>query len=363
MPQIFRTAMVGLGRSDVVALRQTFQSIFSDDQYQFDWVTADEPQLDILLVNSFFTASTSIQKIMQRDHVACLIVDHESNTLSVTGDSLHLPVKDTGSIVDWFYQAVLGMDKPATSVHRAAPAATPAAPAVMAEKATIKETVIKETLSKLPPAPLASRPSYPAGQGHHSIRENIDAVLAKKTGVWALKDQQGFTLAVVDIPQQLAWVVPDYQQQKTHVRLPLLLSSDYQPPAGFLARDLKQWLWQLAWDMESEHALLDKKTICVLQNWPQPSVSNQKILLQACAYLKNKPASAEQLGHELKLPLIEIQRLFTACFAVGFAAEFNRDIHGVTQSAASTAVQQEVPAEQNTFLRGFLSRFRQKLGL
>ena len=362
--QTFRTAMVGLGRSDVVALRQTFQNIFRADQYQFDWVTADEAQLDILLVNSFFTASTSIQKIMQQDQVASLIVDHEPNPLSVTGDSLHLPVTETASLVNWFYQVVLGKEAPATVVSSVASvsAVVPRPTASIEAKNTEAKTV-KDPISKLPPAPPASRPVSVAGQGSARIRDIIDAVLGKKTGVWALKDQAGLMLAVVDIPQQLAWVAPDYQQHKSKPRLPLVLSSDYQAPANFLARDLKQWLWQLAWDLESDQALLDKKTVCVLKSWPQPSAANQKILLQACAYLKNKPASAEQLGYELRLPLTDIQRLFTACFAVGFADEFNRDIHIITQPAAKASVEQEAPVEQNSFLRGFLSRFRQKLGI
>lgn len=360
--QTFRTAMVGLGRSDVVALRQIFQAIFRDDQYQFDWVTADEQQLDILLVNSFFTASTSIKKIMQQENVACLIVDHEPSTLSVTEDSLHLPVQETASLVHWFYQAVLGQEVPASAVSKAGP--VPAKPVAPVSAATIESKTIKDPVSKLPPAqPVSKPPVYAAGQGSASIRESIDAVLAKKTGAWALKDQAGLMLAVVDIPQQLAWVTPDYPQQKSKLRLPLVISPDYQPPAGFLARDLRQWLWQLAWDLESEHALLDKKTICMLKSWPQPSASNQKTLLQACAYLKNKPASAEQLGRELRLPLTDIQRLFTACFAVGFADEFNRDIHIITQPAGQASVQQEAPVEQNSLLRGFLSRFRQKLGI
>ncbi len=358
MTQTFRTAMVGLGRSDVVALRQTFQNIFRDDPYQFDWVTADEPQLDILLVNSFFTASTSIQKIMQQDQVSCLIVDHEPNPLSITADSMHLPIQETGSIVEWFHQVVLHNKQ----VYASEPPVAVTAP-VPAAARQAERPVIKETVSKLPPAPVQSKVVPAAGQDRQSIRDIINAVLGKKTGVWALTDQQGLNLAVVDIPQQLAWVMPDYQQQKSRVRLPLTLSSDYQAPASFLARDLKQWLWQLAWDMEGEHALLDKNTVYVLKSWPQPSASNQKTLLPACAYLKNKPASAEQLGRELRLPLTDIQRLFTACFAVGFADEFNRDIHGAMQDTSSVSAEQAEPTEQGSFLRGFLSRFRQKLGL
>lgn len=361
MTHTFRTAMVGLGRSDVVALRQIFQTIFRDDPYQFDWVTADEPQLDILLVNSFFTASTGIQKIMRQDQVSCLIVDHEPNTLSITEDSMHLPIRETDSIVEWFNQVVLPNKQMVAGEQIAAATPKPKPEPVPPPERPVP--VASAPVSKLPPAPPVSKvvpANNPSGQ---SIRDIINTVLGKKTGVWALHDQQGLNLAVVDIPQQLAWVMPDYQQHKSRVRLPLSLSSDYQPPASFMARDLKQWLWQLAWDMEGESALLDKHTVYVLKNWPQPSAANQKTLLQACAYLKNKPASAEQLGRDLRLPLTDIQRLFTACFAVGFADEFNRDIHGAMQVASSASVEQAQPTEQGSFLRGFLSKFRQKLGL
>ena len=373
--QTFRTAMVGLGRSDVVAIRQAFESIFRQDQYQFDWVTADEPQLDILLVNSFFTTSTSIKRIMQQAHVATLVVDHEPSTVSVIEDNLHLPIKDTESIVEWFYHGVLHQESPVKAPAKVAPTlatapVTAASTASMDSRAVTAKPVeppenkaVKEPVSKLPPA--ASRPASAGEQGRYRVRETIDAVLAKKTGVWALKDNSGRTLAVADIPLQIAWIAPDYTQSKTKASLPLQLSSDYQAPAGFVARDLKQWLWQLAWDLETDQALLDKRTVCVLKSWPQPSASNQATLLKACAYLKNKPASAEQLGYELRLPLTDIQRLFTACFAVGFADEFNRDIHHhvVAQSAGLASAQQDVPAEQASFLRGFLSKFRQKLGI
>ena len=365
MTQIFRIAIVGLGRSDVIALRQVFQSVFQNGQYQFDWITADEKNINILLVNNFFISSTSIQKIIQQEGVAYLIVDHQAHEQSITEDTLHLPVHETESLLEWFHQMVLGQE-----LLTVAPPI--AKPAIVQPIAATKTTVlpdtdvksIKDTDSRLP----ARADKVLNGSGHsssHGLVDIIQKAIAKKTERWALADQKA-TFAVIDAQQQVVWYATDYQHGKTLLQLPLSLSAVSQTPAGFTPADLKQWLWQLVWHVENDQSLLDKTKVFSLKHWPQPlGIPAQKTLIQACAYLKNKPANAESMAKDLGMLLKDAQRLLTALFAVGFADESSIALHTVNQHTAKTTqpAANDAPPEETSFLRGFLSRFRQKLGL
>lgn len=365
MTQIFRIAIVGLGRSDVIALRQVFQSVFQNGQYQFDWITADEKNINILLVNNFFTNSTSIQKIIQQEGMVYLIIDHQANEQSITDNTLHLPVHETDSLLQWFHQVVLGQDVPTAVPSTEKPSIVQP---IAANKPTVLQDTdvktIKDTETRLPPR----AEKVLNGTGHNSSHGLVDIIqkaIAKKTERWALADQKA-TFAVIDAQQQVVWYAADYQHGTTLLQLPLRLSAVSQTPAGFTPADLKQWLWQLVWHAENDQSLLDKTKVFSLKHWPQPlGIPAQKTLIQACAYLKNKPANAESMAKDLGMLLKDAQRLLTALFAVGFADESSIAVHKLNHHATKTTqpAANDAPQEETSFLRGFLSRFRQKLGL
>lgn len=357
MSRLFRTAIVGLGRSDVMILRDAFQAVC--DAHRFEWVNADNSQIDLLVVNSFFINSSGVQRIIQQQAMPCLIVEHQLKTPSVEDDHLYLPLQEISSLKHWLSTSLLGRPVQAESTP-------PAQPLINRDMLPVDEKQqdkSSEAKADTAHSPIhRSQPSVaPSDPGHQgSLNQTIRRIVDTRTGIWEVADQ-AHVLAIADCVNQLIWHPKTDQQESHQLRLPLSLNKIYQIPQSYVPADLKQWLWQLAWTSENEQSFLPKNLPVQLKAWPQPCGSMAvQPLLAACAYLKNKAASAESLSGQLNMPLQDAQRLVSSLVAVKFAIETKISTAIV---ASATPVNEEPEQEEVSFFKGFLSKLRNKLGL
>lgn len=356
MSRLFRTAIIGLGRSDVMILRDAFQA--EGGAHRFEWVNADDGQIDLLVVNSFFISSTSIQKIIQQQGMPYLIVDHQLKTPCVEEHALHLPLHEMSSLRHWlntvlFDQTNDSLDSVVVEI--------PVLSNKIEQLAPAKKEIIKPQIAQSNQQTSQVTQSHTHKFPEHSLNETITKLVDLNTGVWEIADQD-HVLAVADCANQIIWLEPRRQGQNSQLRLPLSLNKINQIPAGYIPVDLKQWLWQLAWNNENEQSLMSKSVTVQLNAWPQPTdTSQQSLLLAACASLKHQVNSAEGLHTHLKMPIAEAQRLITSLIAVKFATEVRESAAIVQPPVAVIAT--EVEQEEASFFKGFLSKLRNKLGL
>lgn len=337
---VFRTAIIGLGRSDVLMLHDTFNQLLSS--HQFEWVSADHPQLDFLIINNFFINSTSITKLIERHQAPYLIVDRQDASVSVEDQTLHLPIKETSSLKQWVERHLTQRHPPSTLQYPTAP--------------TTKNKGVEA------PAPVAYA-TTPKTQSfnEHNLLGAVQAILAIKQGKWLLSDATR-TVALLDLSNKLVWIETPKSStsnlaKSDQLRLPLQLKETYQSLSHAQPHDLKQWLWQLLWQFSQDFALVAKDVPIKLLLWPQPvNAAQQALLLKSCALLKHQALNAEQLSRMVDIALRDAQKLLTALLAVEFAVKVSAAEQSVAPPiAASTAQDPKV-------LKGFLSKLRHKLG-
>lgn len=343
--RVFRTAIIGLGRSDVLALHNTFDHLIAS--HQFEWVTADHPQLDFLLVNSFFITSTSIKKLIATHNIPYLIVDRQESPLTVEQETLHLPIKETHTLKQWVQQHI--WDRHTSNASQAASVGISDSSPLKSKNVPVRSSSIIEKKNQ----------HLPRCSNEHSLLEIVHQILEIKQGKWLLQDAQQ-TIALLDLSTSLVWLKLDQPITKLDIHLPLQLKETYQTLPDSTPCDLRQWLWQLAWHCESESMLLPRHIPVAIKLWPQPfDQSIQNILLKGCAFLKYHTASAEQLSQAIQITVTEAQKLLTSMVAVDFAEEavagFNQPQPIVSQVSSPSTVQDKP-------LKGFLSRLRHKLG-
>lgn len=345
--EVFKTAIVGLGRNDTIAIHEIFSNIISG--YQFEWVTADYPSIDLLLINSYFISSISIQKLINQQNVPYLIVDHQAVQPSVENDTLHLPIQENKSLISWL-ENNLSQNKSSLLLK---PQFAPSETNHTKETNHTSQSIQDADQDVLKDSNLVS------------IFKKIDLL---DSGLWMLFDQQK-QLGIIDATKQIIWCSKSFNFESTTIKLPLTLNKTYAIDSNCVAHDLKQWLWKLAWYGEERCNFLSKHTMVSLSIWPPLNdKQNQKILLKACSRLKSRPSSAEQLAQKLDMPILEARKLVTTLVAVDFASITH---HGSANSGhintpsftVETKASDAAEVGEVSLFRGFLSRLRGKLGI
>jgi hypothetical protein len=349
MSRLFRTAIVGLGRSDVMILRDAVQT--ASGVHQFEWVNADEENIDLLVVNGFFINSSGIQKIIQQQAMPCLIVDHQAKTPSVDDDGLHLPLQETSSLKTWLNTFVFNQVKQQSAPPPVAQQRVQAPP-VQSHRAEQSTPITPKSNGQA----TSAKHQFPGA----SLNETIAKLVEMRLGIWEIADQER-VLAIADCSHQLIWYDQNQQHKNQQLHLPLKLNKIYQVPQQHKPTDLRQWLWQLAWANENENSFIHKTVPVQLSAWPQPfdAIPHQS-LLAACASLRANARSAESLSTQLNMSLLDAQRLITSLLAVNFVKEVKVQ---TAKTHAPVLESQHVEQEDTSFFKGFLSKLRNKLGL
>ena len=317
MKSLFKGSILGLGHSEVIAIRQHFATILEGSE--IDWVGANHANLDFLIVNSNFINAKSIQNLLRNSSVPVLLAGNSVKEDHNNTNSISLPLVENTRLRNWIHESVLN-----ESVVRIQPV-------------QFQELVIS--------------------QGLTDNAKIFEYLRSANEGFLYLSDRCG-AIGTIDTVNQLIHLVPerripvDMQGRLTYEHLPYF--------SGTLgAVDLLQWLWDLAWFEPSCSLLTAPNQLVKLKFWPQPSqVNDRKDLLLMSARLARNVASAQDLVTDLNIPLLRAQHFVSALVMVGFA-EIYTDAIPKELSVSEKIVHQE----EATGLRRLLLGVRRRLGL
>lgn len=317
MKSLFRVSILGLGHSEVVAIRQHIAAILQGSEV--DWVGANHESLDFLIVNSNFINASSVQNLLRSNSVPVLLARHSVDQDYNDQNVITLPLVENTLLKNWINEIVL-------SEHT-----------VLAQTIKLQEFVVTQVL-----------------QDNAKIFEYLRTA---QDGFLHLSDRCG-AVGTIDTANQLIYLVPK-RNVPVDMQGPLTYERVSQVSKTYQSVDLLQWLWNVAWIEASCSVFIAPDQLVKIQFWPQPTRStDQKDLLLLSARLARKVSTAHELAMDLKIPMLRAQHFLSALVMAGFA-EKSHEVLPITHVLPAQAENHE----EATGLRRLLIGMRRRLGL
>ncbi len=318
MKSLFKVSILGLGHSEVVAIRQHVAAILQGSEV--DWVGANHESLDFLIVNSNFINASSVQNLLRNNAVPVLLTRHSVDQDYSDQNIITLPLVENTLLKNWINEIVLSE----RTVH--------------AQPIKLQESVVTQVL-----------------QDNAKVFEYLRTA---QDGFLHLSDRCG-AVGTIDTANQLIYLVP-----KRNVPVDIQGSLTYERVSevskAFQSADLLQWLWDVAWIESSCSVFIAADQLVKIKFWPQPSrMADQKDLLLLSARLARKASTAQELAADLKMPMLRAQHFLSALVMAGFAEKSTEVLPKVVQALPDQAANHE----EATGLRRLLMGMRRRLGL
>ncbi len=324
-------AIIGLSLNKLNSLKEYIRSI-TPLEYEIYWSAITQPNIDLLMIDSYFYDAPSIQKVIsyQKAHVLKLITDAELSGL-LQDKNLYLPAESSSMFKNWLEENIF---------------ATP--PTSNSEDNKNNIEVVAQ---------------------NHS---HIDTLDHKNTGLEIFKEllnpQHGkififdkdATLGIADTRKELIWLTApdsklslstDYSLNYTHAK-----ANEVSTLHAIQPKDLRQWLWSLIWQSSSFQNLVNQSDFIKLDFWPQPDESNDRRDILKMAACFQQGAQISQVASHLNISVDRVCLFASACMGAGLAQKVKNE---------QAAFRSKIPATtaETTGLRGFFGKLRQRLGI
>lgn len=315
-------ATLGLNDADSVLVKAYFRLILRLD-YQINWVPANDPNADLLLVSSFLSGFEKTQDFLKSCDIPILYVESPRTGVAggLSSNVLFLPLTDTSLLQRWFQQYFpLLASSPTLNT----------APAAM----------VVTTHTQPPATATPMRQSYPQRSAETStppeavsqyVTDFFNVIQCLNGGEHrhvVVYDQHRLRMGVADTVQQQFWV-----QQAGNFALvdgwSLRLGmgeNDPPTPRGSVI-DLKQWLWLSLLNAKTTTRLASTEQLVLLKHWPKPPANtNRRQVLSILAALSQQPMTAKRLAQTLHMPLTEVHQIIgslcgSGCAVLGASAQ------------------------------------------
>ena len=318
MNSLFNVCILGLDQSETITIQQHLFNILEGSKV--DWVSANHGSLDFLIVNSKFSNSTSIQKMLNSKKFPILFAGYAVQEDIDNANQIQLPLVRKVLLKNW-----------------------------------IDNNVLSKSIESVP------QPLQRSKQIVSQVLTDNASVFAHlrtaQDGFLYLSDRFG-AIGTIDVINQAIYLTPE---RDAPVDMQMRLKYEYLPSFSitYSAVDLLQWLWSVAWREPSCSELVQPNQLVNIIFWPQPScINDQKDLLLMSARLAHDVSSAQDLATDLKIPVLRAQHFISALVMAGFAEIYSDSTRKVSRLPKKAVQQEEV-----TGLKRLLFGVRRRLGL
>lgn len=422
LKKVMRIALVGVRPADQVMLKG-YLRILLRLEADLEWVSANHTAVDLFMINSEFSQSESVQRLLTTKPQAAVIYIARNDTGDghLVGNVLTLPLKELEELNQWLIGNVININtsqKTKASVATSQSADTVTSPATANEQnrpvtRQSLDDIIASRNTSLNNSPVATTPqAAPQSNAQLSTAKPANPVLnllkiieqlqSREDTVLSLVDNKDEVLAYIQPKQQRVWVESQTLNFSQPMRLKLEAFSVNTEPKDSL--DLVQWLWQQATNQAPQlTALLRPQINYHITSWVKPSEGEARHdQLKIQNVLESREATLSQLAqisqcdhNHIKRTVIglvvagvmsrsvyeTLQHQLSATLATQAAAEETATPQSLQQPIATPAdsanaaqistphasdasVAQEVSESAgNDGMKGFLSRLRRKLGI
>ena len=356
LKKVMRIALVGIKPGDQVMLKG-YLRILLRLEADLEWVSANNQQIDLFMVNHDFRHAESVQKLISSKPNTATIYTARSETENgyLSQDLLVLPLKDLEPLSEWLFSQLPFFSGVSVSNKASTTAKLTADVAHAYQSAT--DTIANQRVASNPPAQVANPSSGVAHSAQASavttshthnapnqLAESSQSMASSTTAngtvndeyligfakifsqiaqrhneVLSIKSPAGTLFAYINPKQQRVWEVSEYISSNQ----PWIISLADDAAAKQLdvktATNLVQWLWDLA----STHGqkfegLLDSHINYHIDRWVKPTHdADQHDHLKIQCVLEARSLTIDDLVARSQCSLPQVKKTLIGLFVAG----------------------------------------------
>lgn len=387
LKKVMRIALVGIKPGDQVMLKG-YLRILLRLEADLEWVSANNQQIDLFMVNHDFRHAESVQKLISSKPSTATIYTARSETENgyLSQDLLVLPLKDLEPLSEWLFSQLPFLSGVPVS-NKASTAAKLNADVVDAYQSAT-DTTANQRVASNPPAQVANPSSGVAHSAqvsavttshtHNSpsqLAESSQSMGSSTTAngtvndeyligfakifsqiaqrhneVLSIKSPAGTLFAYINPKQQRVWEVSEYISSNQ----PWIISLADDAAAKQLdvktAKNLVQWLWDLA----SKHGqkfegLLDSHINYHIARWVKPiHDADQHDHLKIQCVLEARSLTIDDLVARSQCSLAQVKKTLIGLFVAGAlpASVYQQTIAQLNSKTISQPVTQSMSSAE-----------------
>lgn len=356
LKKVMRIALVGIKPGDQVMLKG-YLRILLRLEADLEWVSANNQQIDLFMVNHDFRHAESVQKLISSKPNTATIYTARSETENgyLSQDLLVLPLKDLEPLSEWLFSQLPFLSGVSVSNKASTAAKLTADVAHAYQSAT--DTIANQRVASNPPAQIANpssgvtqsaQASYVTTSHTHNASNQLaessqsmasttttngtindeyligfakifSQIAQRHNEVLSIKSPAGTLFAYINPKQQRVWEVSEYISSNQ----PWLISLADDAAANQLdvktATNLAQWLWKLA----STHGqkfegLLDSHINYHIDSWVKPTHdADQHDHLKIQCVLEARSLTIDELVARSQCSLPQVKKTLIGLFVAG----------------------------------------------
>ena len=356
LKKVMRIALVGIKPGDQVMLKG-YLRILLRLEADLEWVSANNQQIDLFMVNHDFRHAESVQKLISSKPNTATIYTARSEMENgyLSQDLLVLPLKDLEPLSEWLFSQLPFLSGVSVS-NKASTAANLTADAVDAYQSAT-DTIANQRVASNPPAQIANpssgitqsaQASYVTTHHTHNAPNQLaessqsmelsttangtvndeyligfakifSQIAQRHNEVLSIKSPAGTLFAYINPKQQRVWEVSEHISSNQ----PWLISLADDAAANQLdvktATNLAQWLWKLA----STHGqkfegLLDSHINYHIDSWVKPTHdADQHDHLKIQCVLEARSLTIDELVARSQCSLPQVKKTLIGLFVAG----------------------------------------------
>lgn len=356
LKKVMRIALVGIKPGDQVMLKG-YLRILLRLEADLEWVSANNQQIDLFMVNHDFRHAESVQKLISSKPNTATIYTARSETENgyLSQDLLVLPLKDLEPLSEWLFSQLPFLSGVSVSSKASTTAELTADVAHAYQSAT--DTIANQRVASDLPAQVANPSSgvthsaqasaVTTSHTHNApnqLAESSQSMASTTTAngtvndeyligfaqifsqiaqrhneVLSIKSPAGTLFAYINPKQQRVWEVSEYISSNQ----PWIISLADDAAAGELdaktAKNLVQWLWDLA----STHGqkfegLLDSHINYHIDRWVKPTHdADQHDHLKIQCVLEARSLTIDDLVARSQCSLPQVKKTLIGLFVAG----------------------------------------------
>ena len=353
LKKVMRIALVGIKPGDQVMLKG-YLRILLRLEADLEWVSANNQQIDLFMVNHDFRHAESVQKLISSKPNTATIYTARSETENgyLSQDLLVLPLKDLEPLSEWLFSQlpflsgvsasnkVSNADKltadvahayqSATNTIRVAsnPPAQVANPSPGVEQSTQASAVTTSHTYNAPTQLAESSQSMASSTSANStvndeyligFAQIFSQIAQRHNEVLSIKSPAGTLFAYINPKKQRVWQVSEYISCNQPWVISLADDSAAKQLDVKTAKNLVQWLWDLA----STHGqkfegLLDSHINYHIDRWVKPiHDADQHDHLKIQCVLEARSLTIDELVARSQCSLPQVKKTLIGLFVAG----------------------------------------------
>ena len=328
LKKVMRIALVGIKPGDQVMLKG-YLRILLRLEADLEWVSANNQQIDLFMVNHDFRHAESVQKLISSKPNTATIYTARSETENgyLSQDLLVLPLKDLEPLSEWLFSKLPFFSSVSVS-NKASTTAKLTADVVDAYQSQI-DTVANQRVASNPPNQLAESSQSMAASTTANGTVNDEYLIGfakifsqiaqRHNEVLSIKSPAGTLFAYINPKQQRVWEVSEYISSNQPWIISLADNAAVNQLDVKTAKNLVQWLWDLA----STHGqrfegLLDSHINYHIDSWVKPSHdADQHDHLKIQCVLEARSLTIDQLVARSQCSLPQVKKTLIGLFVAG----------------------------------------------